>query len=148
MVEVQGANMRGKILPLIFMVLTVYLVTLHPTFTVAYTGFGYSGVPIKYGGWLIGQVRMQIRHVVQDIPWAKVTVTITNGTLIGVTYTNSYGWYRIYLPPGDYKVTVEHARYSQTYEITMRENAIYRLLNVYLERPDAPEFQDRLSSGR
>ncbi|MBS7629868.1 carboxypeptidase regulatory-like domain-containing protein [Candidatus Bathyarchaeota archaeon] len=147
MAEDQGANMRGKILPIILLVFTIYLVTFYPAYTVAYKGFGYSGVPIKYGGWLIGQVTMQIRHNIQLIPWAKITVTSTDGTFSEVTYTNGYGCYRIYLPPGEYKVTVEHARYSQTYEVTMREDAIYRLLNVYLERPDA-EFQDRLSSGR
>lgn len=138
--------MERKLLPAVVLVLTVYLAVCLPTFAVAYTPPpGYSGKPIKYGGWLIGQVLMEIRHIVQKIPWATITVTTADGTFTKTATTNGNGYYRVYLPPGEYKVTVSYARYSQTYDVTIRVDQEYRFLNVLLERPDMPEFQDRLA---
>ncbi|MCJ7760541.1 carboxypeptidase-like regulatory domain-containing protein [Candidatus Bathyarchaeota archaeon] len=138
--------MERRFLPAVVLVLTVYLAVCLPTFAVAYTTPpGYSGKPIKYGGWLVGQVLMEISHIVQKIPWATITVTNADGTFTKTATTNGYGYYRVYLPPGEYKVTVSYARYSQTYDVTIRVDQEYRFLNVYLERPDMPEFQDRLA---
>ncbi|MCX6659798.1 MAG: carboxypeptidase-like regulatory domain-containing protein [Candidatus Bathyarchaeota archaeon] len=138
--------MERRLLPAVVLVLTVYLAVCLPTFAVAYTPpLGYSGKPIKYGGWLVGQVLMEISHIVQKISWAKITVTTADGTFTKTATTNGYGYYRVYLPPGEYKVTVSYARYSQTYDVTIRVDQEYRFLNVYLERPDMPEFQDRLA---
>lgn len=138
--------MRRKLLPLAVLMLTTYMLLLLPTFTAAYGGYyWYSGKPIKYGGWLIGQVYMEIRDKVQPIPWVKITVTSANGTMTKVAYTNGYGYYRVYLPPGDYTVTASYVRYTQTSNVTIWENAEYRRLNIYIERPDMPEFQDRLA---
>ena len=141
--------MNKKILPAAVLVLTVYLLVLLPTLAVAYRlPPGYGGTPIKYGGWLIGQVIMEIRHRIQTIPWVKITITSTDGALTKVTKTNEYGNYKIYLPPGDYNVTATYARYVQTYNITIREDQIFYRLNIYIERPDAPEFQDHLATKK
>jgi len=138
--------MERKLLPAVVLVLTVYLAVCLPTFAVAYTPPpGYSGKPIKYGAWLIGQVVMEIQHVVQKIPWATITVTNADGTFKKTATTHGDGYYRVYLPPGEYNVTVSYSRYSQTYEVTIRVDQEYRWLNVLLERPDMPEFQDRLA---
>lgn len=138
--------MQRNVFPALLLVLAFYMTMMTPTLAVAYTGTGYSGTPIKYGGWLIGQVYMEVSYVFQVIPWATITVTSTDGTITKVVYSNGYGWYRVYLPPGDYKVTVTYAHYTQTYEVTIREDQIYRLLNIIIERPDMPEFQDHLAS--
>ena len=138
--------MERRLLPAVVLVLTVYLAVCLPPFAVASTPPpGYSGKPIKYGGWLIGQALMEIRHIIQKIPWATITVTNADGTFKKTATTNGYGYYRVYLPPGEYKVTVSYARYSQTYDVTIRVDQEYRFLNVLLERPDMPEFQDRLA---
>jgi len=138
--------MERKLLPAVVLVLTVYLAVCLPTFAVAYTPPpGYSGKPIKYGAWLIGQVVMEIQHIVQKIPWATITVTNADGTFKKTATTHGDGYYRVYLPPGEYNVTVSYSRYSQTYDVTIRVDQQYRFLNVYLERPDTPEFQDRLA---
>jgi hypothetical protein len=138
--------MERKLLPGVVLVLTVYLAVCLPTFAVAYTPPpGYSGKPIKYGAWLIGQVVMEIQHYIQKIPWATITVTNADGTFTKTATTNGNGYYRVYLPPGEYKVTVSYSRYSQTYDVTIRVDQEYRWLNVLLERPDTPEFQDRLA---
>jgi len=141
--------MSKKILPVVVLVFTIYIAVMLPTFTVAYTPPpGYSGKPIKYGGWLIGQVTMEIRHIVRAIPWAKITVTSVDGTFTKTVSTNGMGTYKIYLPPGDYTVTVSYVRYTQKYDITIREDQIYRFLNIYIERPDMPEFSDKLAAKK
>jgi hypothetical protein len=141
--------MSRKTLAAVVLVLTVYIAFMLPSVTVAYKmPPGYSGTPIKYGGWLIGKVYMEIRHYMQTIPWAKITVTSTDGTTTKVTSTNGQGGYRIYLPPGEYKVTVSHSHYTQEYDVTIREDQIYRILNIIIERPDMPEFQDRLAHSK
>lgn len=138
--------MSKKIVAAVVLVLTIYIAVMLPTFTVAYKPPpGYSGKPIKYGGWLIGQVYMEIRHHMQAIPWTKITITSTDGAITKIASTNGNGAYRVYLPPGDYTVTVSYSRYTQEYEVTIREDQIYRLLNIYIERPDMTEFQDRLA---
>jgi hypothetical protein len=138
--------MRRKVLPAIALALAVCMTAQLPALTVAYHGYGYSGTPIKYGGWLVGQVYTEVGHVMQVVPWAKITVTNSYGNVTMDAYSNGYGWYRLYLPPGDYKVNATYAHYTQTYDVTIREDQIYRLLNVYILRTDMPEFQDRLAS--
>jgi CubicO group peptidase (beta-lactamase class C family) len=140
--------MKRNVLTCTVLVLTVYLAILLPTAAFAYTPFsGYSGTPIKYGGWILGEVTMEMRHIIRKIPWVKITVTGTDVDGKSVTkevHTNGFGSYRVYLPPGNYTVTASHAQYSQTYNVPIREDQIYRFLNIYLERSDAPEFQDYL----
>ena len=136
-----------KVVAGLSLVLMVCMITLLPTVAVAYLGLGYSGTPIAYGGWIIGQVYIEAQHVMRPIPWVKITVTSpTDSTFSKVTSTNEGGYYRVYVPPGNYTVTAEYTHYTQTYNITMREDAIYRWVNIYITRPDMPEYQDRLSS--
>jgi len=137
--------MKMKVLPVIALALAVCMTAQLPALAFAYSGIGYSGTPIKYGGWLIGQVHIEIRHRMQEAPWAKIITTSTNGST-QVAYSNGNGWYRLYLPPGDYKVNATYAHYTQTYDVTISEDQIYRLLNIIIDRPDMPEFQDRLAS--
>jgi hypothetical protein len=138
--------MSKKTITAVILVLTVYLAVVHTTVAVAYTPPpGYSGKPIKYGGWLIGQVYMEMHHIIRRIPWAKITATSVDGTFTKTTTTSGFGSYKMYLPPGNYTVTLTHAHYTQKYDITIREDQIYRLLNIYIERPDMPEFSDKLA---
>jgi len=140
--------MKRKVLTCTVLVLTVYLAILLPTPAFAYKGMlGYSGKAIKYGGWLMGEVTMEMRHIIRKIPWATITVTGTDldgKNVTKVVHTSGFGSYRVYLPPGNYTVTASHAHYSQTYNVPIREDQIYRFLNIYLERSDAPEFKDYL----
>jgi hypothetical protein len=108
-------------------------------------GYGYHGTPIKYGGWLAGNAYIEIRHIVQTAAWATITVESTDGSLTKVLHTSERGGYATYLPPGNYTVTASYSRYTQEYSIEMRESSPLRLLNIYFDRPDCPEFQDRLA---
>jgi len=108
-------------------------------------GYGYTGTQIKYGGWLAGNAYIEVRHIVQVATWATVTVENTDGSLTKVLHTNGRGGYKTYLPPGNYTVTASYSRYTQEYAIEIREDSHLRLLNIYFDRPDAPEFQDHLA---
>ena len=140
--------MKRNILTCTALLLTVYLATLLPTAAFAYTpGPGYSGTPINYGGWLLGRVYIEIRGVVENAPWAKITVTGTDSSgkaVSDLAYSNGFGNYRAYLSPGNYTVTVNYAHYTQTYNVQIKTDQIYYLLNIYIERPDAG-FKNYLS---
>ena len=136
--------MNKRTITAVVLVLTVYLTVVHTSVAVAYTPPpGYSGTPIKYGGWLIGRVYMEMRHIMRAIPWAKINATSVDGTFTKTVTTNGFGGYKMYLPPGNYTVTLSHAQYTQTYDINIRVDQIYRWLNIYIERPDAG-FSDKL----
>jgi hypothetical protein len=108
-------------------------------------GYGYSGTPIRYGGWLVGNAYIEVRHVVQPAAWASITIESTNESLTKVVHTSGAGGYKCYLPPGTYTVTACYSRYTQEYSIEIFEGSEIRLLNIYFDRPDCPEFQDRLA---
>ncbi len=140
--------MKRNVLTCTVLVLTVYLAILLPTAALAYTPSpGYSGTPINYGGWLLGEVDMNIRNIVEKVPWAQITVTGTDSTgkaVTDVVHSNGFGTYRVYLSPGTYTVTVSYLQYSQTYNVKINVDQIYYLLNIYIERPDAG-FKNYLS---
>lgn len=90
---------------------------------------------------------MNIRNIVQKVPWAQITITGTDSTgkaVTDVVHSNGFGTYRVYLSPGTYTVTASYLRYSQTYNVKINVDQIYYLLNIYIERPDAG-FKDYLS---
>jgi len=103
---------------------------------------GYSGIPIRYGGWIYGQATYQsAKYQIRTAVWA--TITVSNETYAQATYTNEAGYYRVYVPPGTYTLTVRYAGYSQSYSVTIKEDQIKYLLNIYIERPEM-EFRDHL----
>ena len=104
----------------------------------------YGGTPIRYGGWVYGQVTYQsARFIIQGAVWAQIT--ISNDTYTALTTTKSDGWYRVYIPPGDYTLTVKYAQYEQSCPIHMNEDQVKLLLNIYIQRPEMG-FKDRLAS--
>lgn len=140
--------MKNKLFVCALLILTIYVAMFIPSMAVAryYNyGYGYSGTPIKYGGWLVGNAYIEIRHVVQVAAWATITVESADGSLTKVLHTTGQGGYKTYLPPGNYTVTASYSRYTQDYDIEIREDSSMRLLNIYIYRPDAPEFQDHLA---
>ena len=139
--------MKNKLFVCALLILTIYVAMFLPSMAVAryYYGYGYSGTPIEYGGWLVGNAYIEIRHVVQVAPWATITVESTDGSLTKVLHTTGNGGYKTYLPAGNYTVTASYSRYTQDYDIEIREDTSMRLLNIYFYRPDCPEFQDRLA---
>jgi hypothetical protein len=140
--------MKNKLFVCALLILTMYVAMFLPSMAVAryYNyGYGYTGSPIKYGGWLVGQAYIEVRHQVQEAAWATITVESTDGSLTKVLNTNGRGGYKAYLPPGSYEVTASYSRYTQKYAIEIQEGTPLRLLNIYFDRPDCPEFQDRLA---
>lgn len=144
--------MKNKMFVYALLILTMYVAMFLPSIAVAsyyyrYSnyGYGYSGTPIKYGGWLVGNAYIEVRHVTQPAAWASIEIVSTDGSLTKVVHTTGLGGYKAYLPPGNYTVTASYSRYSQDYDIEIFEGSEIRLLNIYFYRPDCPEFQDRLA---
>lgn len=104
----------------------------------------YGGTPIRYGGWVYGQVTYQsARYIIQGAVWAQIT--ISNDTYTAITTTKQEGWYRVYVPPGDYTLTVKYAQYTQSYQLHINVDQIKYLLNIYIQRPEMG-FKDWLAS--
>jgi hypothetical protein len=140
--------MKNKLFVCALLILTVYITMFLPSMAIArYSnyGYGYSGTPIKYGGWLVGNAYIEVRHLVQPAAWATITIESTDGSLTKVVHTSGAGGYKSYLPPGNYTVAACYSRYTQEYNIEIFEGSEIRLLNIYFDRPDCPEFQDRLA---
>jgi hypothetical protein len=138
--------MKNKLFVCALLILTIYVAMFLPSMAVArYYGYGYSGTPIKYGGWLVGNAYIEVKHIVQPAAWATITVESTDGSLTKVVHTSGVGGYKAYLPAGTYTLTACYSRYTQEYDIEILETSSYRLQNIYFDRPDCPEFQDRLS---
>ena len=140
--------MKNKMFVCALLILTIYVAMFIPSMAVARRynfGYGYSGTPIKYGGWLVGNAYIEVRHIVQGAAWATITIENSDGSFSEVKHTSGKGGYKIYLPPGNYTVKASYSRYTQEYSIEMNEGDPVHIQNIYFYRPDCPEFQDRLA---
>jgi len=127
---------------------TLLVTLMFATFTASAVAYKlppcYGGTPIRYGGWVYGQVTYQsARFIIQGAVWAQIT--ISNDTYTAITTTKQEGWYRVYVPPGDYTLTVKYAQYTQSYQLHINVDQIKYLLNIYIQRPEMG-FKDWLAS--